>query len=118
MIDAYDLRIGNRLLKNGKEVIIDGEAIMQIQRSQPADSTYDPIPLTSDVLARAGFVQRGDSAFHDKLPIVGFTYVAATNTIMIYHPGNTLTHFLHTKIHFLHQLQNLFYCIIGQEIAL
>jgi hypothetical protein len=118
MIDAYDLRIGNRLLKNGKEVIIDGEAIMHIQRSHGGDSGYAPIPLTSDVLARAGFVQRGDSAFHDKFPIVGFTYIAQTNTIMIYHPGNTLTHFLHTKIHFLHQLQNLFYCIIGQEIAL
>ena len=118
MISAYDLRIGNRLLKNGEEVIIDGEAIMQIQKYESGYSTYTPIPITTDVLARAGFVQRGTSAFHDKLPIVGFTYVAETNTIMIYHPGNSLTHFLHTKIHFLHQLQNLFYCIIGQEIAL
>jgi hypothetical protein len=117
MIAAHDLRIGNRLLKEGKEVIIDGEAIMQIQKA--ADTVdYHPIPITSEILKRAGFIQRGNSVFHDRHPIVGFTYVAATNTIMIYHPGNPLTHFLHTKIYFLHQLQNIFYCIIGQEIAL
>src|SRR4051812_229057 len=96
MIAAYDLRIGNRLLKDGKEVIIDGEAIMQIQKTEDGYSTYTPIPIAPEVLVRAGFVQRGTSAFHDKFPIVGFTYVAGTNTIMIYHPGNSLTHFLHT----------------------
>jgi hypothetical protein len=70
-----------------------------------------PIPLTPEILDKCGFVEGIG-------PMEGFlTY---TNGASIFHQNDNLTYCDQrrplTVVKYLHQLQNLFYCLIGQEI--
>jgi len=47
----------------------------------------------------------------------GFTYELYSHKVLLFHQkDNTLAHWLNTRLVFLHQLQNFYYCLTGREI--
>lgn len=122
MILTEDLRIGNWIsvtdvmyrinVISGTKVYFEGH-----KRSVKKEE-LQPIPITPEILEKAGFARRGQTSLYDKVPVEGFTYHIYWNKIMIFQtPDNTLCHWLNTRITFLHQLQNLYYSLTSKEIS-
>jgi hypothetical protein len=122
MIPAKDLRIGNWVTVNNRITNIKTISEMLIEVVDSATTTHadqlTPLPITHELLEKAGFKQRGETALYDRIPLVGFTYYLETKRLLIHHPGNILGIWLHTDISYLHQLQNFFYCLIGYDLAI
>lgn len=131
MIKAIDLRIGNWVILNIEEnqrnsidnyvgvFGLERNSVKHIQDSGFYDeSMFDPIPLTAEILLKAGFERVGERNIFNKIPLVGFNYDLTTFKVMVYHPGNTLSHRLLTDIRHVHQLQNFFYCLIGYDLVI
>lgn len=109
MINNNELRIGNW-------ASIGEYQDVQINRIDENPNAYDPIPLTPEILEKSGFVKRfADSECniwdlkdtewqkHITLALVdaGWKYLSA--------PGAN-------PFHNVHQLQNLYFCLCGQEL--
>ena len=114
MIPAIDLRIGNW-------VNLPGQGLFEIKSGGDIDMAAtkgaEAIPLTEELLVSLGFTQLGKSStfeIHGK----DFRYDLKMQHIAICHPSNMLWHTLTTHIASLHQLQNIFYCIIGHDLKL
>ncbi len=123
MIPAFDLRIGNWIDVRGKQTCVTGitETNVQVNGFTTTENVEDlhPIPLSDELLKKAGFAERGKTALYDKVSHSGFSYHLHAQKIMIFHTeDNTLCHWLSTKIVFLHQLQNIFYYITGNQISI
>lgn len=131
MVKAIDIRIGNWIILNTEDNKKEGTnnyvrvAGLEKNRIKPenADGLYDeaifdPIPLTREILLKAGFEQDGKRNVYNKIPAIGFNYDLNTFKVMIYHPGNTLAQRLLTDIRHVHQLQNFFYCLIGYDLVI
>ncbi len=131
MIKAIDIRIGNWVIQNTEDNKKDGtnnyvrvfgleeNKIKPWKDSELYDAAmFDPIPLTREILLKAGFEQVAGKNIFNKAPAVGFNYDLNTFNVMVYHPGNILCHRLLTDIRFVHQLQNFFYCLIGYDLVI
>ena len=123
MIPTFDLRIGNLITVSGVVYRITGisetKVSSKVHKGSFRPEELQPIPLTAEILEKAGFKQLKKTGWFDKVPAEGFSYKLHANRIMIFHPGeNTLSHSLNTQIVFLHQLQNLYYCMTGREILI
>ena len=103
MIKANELRIGNKLQdSNGHYYEVDHGLISQICVVSGDD--FYGIPLTPEILEKAGFV-KSDGEFGwwlSKKVISGFYY---DNTFI-------------TRIKSLHQLQNLYFALTGEELPI
>jgi hypothetical protein len=111
MILSNELRIGNYLIKNEHWVSVDAPAILDISRLPGEEELYTPIILTSGVLDKCGFRNSclrvsNDVGWAFQLEVVNGEMVLAVKEYAL--P-------LGTK--YLHQLQNLFYAITGQELS-
>lgn len=121
MIPTFDLRIGNWITVSDVIYRLTGvsEAKVTLKGHKGGFKQEDlhPIPITPEILEKAGFKRRGQSSLYDKIPDEGFTYHIYWHRIIIFHgPDNTLCHWLNTRIVFLHQIQNIYYCLTGREI--
>lgn len=121
MIPTYDLRVGNwviasdviRRITSVSETKVTFEGV----KNSVKQEDIQPVPLTEELLKKTGFRQLKETDLFEKMPLEGFTYKLHAQRIMIFHPGdNTLCHWLNTRIIYLHQLQNLYYCLTGREI--
>lgn len=120
-IKKSELRIGNWIEAenhNRQKVIIqvdDGFCIDFAQRNNS-----NPIPLTEEWLIKFGFEEYIDfgrkTGNFDKVPLCGFTYSINTNKVMIMHKGNNISHWLDIQIKYVHQLQNLYFSLTGEEL--
>lgn len=122
MIPTFDLRVGNWITVEGVIYQVSGVSETKVnfkgQRAGFIPDILHPILLTAELLEAAGFKQRGTTDLFDKVPIEGFTYQIHSRKIMLFHgKDNTLAHWLSTRIVFVHQMQNLYYCLTGREIA-
>lgn len=123
MIPTFDLRIGNWIRVS--DVIYRITAVSETKvkftghKSSFNQEDLHPVPITLEILEKAGFKQRGKSNLYDKIPDEGFTYHIYWHKVMIFHaPDNSLCHWLNTRIVFLHQLQNFYYHLTGKEIQI
>lgn len=121
MIPTYDLRIGNWITVADVIYRVTGvsETKVHFKEHKRAFKQEDlhPIPITQELLEKAGFKKKEKTDLYDKIPHEGFTYHLYAHKVMIFHgPENTLSHWLSTRIVFLHQLQNFYYCLTGREI--
>jgi hypothetical protein len=114
MIPAHDVRIGNWFHShgNGLTQIISGNDIDKALLQQ-----YEPVAIDEEVLLALGFAKRGGSEIYE-IKHNNFAYHLGVKRVAIYHPGNALWHWLGTHINYLHQIQNLFYCIVGYDLTL
>ena len=123
MIPTFDLRVGNWITVENVIYRVSAVSETKVQfKGHRASFTPDvlhPIPLTPEILVRAGFKPRGKTDLYDKVPIEGFTYQLHSHKIMLFHGrDNTLAHWLSTRIVFVHQLQNFYYYLTGREIQI
>lgn len=129
MIKANELRIGNFLKdqQSGEILIVDeltatGIATIVLDRSKyPLKEGWQavPIPLTPEELEKCGF--------ENKLSIAGFpTGLYQKNGLDIGYSGDDIvldqysarfkSEGLFVKVKYLHQLQNLYYALTGEEL--
>jgi len=120
---ATELRIGN--LVKGKEInvywtveAIDSNSIFSHAKWRSLDA-FEPIPLTEDFLLKFGFEEIYNSQFrlkfdHIKHQEIGFDFSKVEDKSM--QGFRFYGHYI--KIHHVHQLQNLYFALTGEELTL
>lgn len=130
MIDPKELRIGNTIYHDGKAVsvfsmsMVDGKMVIVYTFNDTDSRTYyefpsefDPILLTSEWLERFGFNKRDDGGSIDWWRGIGkitsdwwvkITEIKDSN-YFFYRSGDH-------PIKYVHQLQNLYFALTGEEL--
>lgn len=120
-IAAKDLRVGNLLNKDGIVVCIDARSILDISYNYSEACKYKPIPLTPEILLKGGFVGHymGKSfggATYSVYKLKGiWVYVYSDGRLRVYSGSGSKEH---KWILYVHQLQNLYYSLTGEELDL
>jgi hypothetical protein len=120
-IKANELRIGNYAYREGLIVTVDGRSIMDADAGLVA---YQPIPLTEEWLVKVGFNENYSSGVKKKY----------FHHSLLYNGGNALAYVIYSKepekngilfwgnavplCYNVHQLQNLFHALTGQELTI
>lgn len=114
MINANELRIGNALLYKGEIIIVkmfSPHTVYYGSDKQQSLNFIDPIPLDPGILEACGYKKLGDRYFNQEADIGVIGWVRpgeyCLNSIPIISPN----------IKYLHQLQNLFFALKGQELT-
>lgn len=85
------------------------------------DYMIQPIPLTEEWLLKFGFKEYKDfghkTGCFDYINF-GFSYLIDTKKIRIMHKGNNMSHILQNEVHYVHQLQNLYFALTGEELKI
>lgn len=127
MIDTVELRIGNliyeQVLGNISIVGTYGKIVYAKKDGNTyslTDEYISPIELTEDILIKCGFEYvkneemseclGGDMSLYKKNKIEIFLPEGSCNVLMNYEFEN--------RVQYLHQLQNLFYCLTGKELEI
>lgn len=129
MIDVRELRVGNRLLKDGIVVTIDARSIFDIWDKS---EQYSPIPLTVAELDNIKEFERRkhlvlSSLYQVKLGRKRYLSVSECATpnemwFVAEQDGKevkdliSVRNYDYDKTSYLHQLQNLYYSLTGQEL--
>lgn len=120
MIKANDLRIGNYVMDRGKKQLkIDWFEKDKVCMNQmvgngsvhPLTEYFEylqPIPLTPEILEKAGFEGNALTAQHNDIIFYG-DHFGIKGMLGIVKPSN---------VKFLHQLQNLFKCLVGVDLEI
>ena len=113
MTQPQELRIGNYIEYNGEIIKLDGSLLCCYIQNE-LEFPLNPIPLTEEILLKFGFKEKsksknfylGNFRFHISKPANydGFIFCDGYDVIT-------------DKIKYVHQLQNLFYSIIGKELT-
>jgi len=104
-MEAKELRIGNWVkLDSGTETIIRGGGINAIEMQQ---LRVEPIPLTEEWLLKFGFYKSNVTARIDLYPEDDGVYFYFNID-----PAKRV------KIEYVHQLQNLFFALTGEELTI
>ena len=111
-MEAKDLRIGNWVLVNDTPNIIRGGGIAAIE-SGYFKMKLDPIPLTPEILVKAGFEKIYKSQMHTTFYKDKVSYYFWHQTARQYADfmGNQ-----YDNIQNVHQLQNLIHALTGEEL--
>lgn len=127
MIDAKDLRVGNWVwykeypckvdaicdLPNKKEVSIKGDHLLGELKFQE----IDPIPLSTELLIKCGFKYTGYGYdFPDKWRLYLDFYCKGKFGIFVKQGDRSSDISIGGDIKYVHQLQNLTYCLTGIEL--
>ena len=114
-LQANQLRIGNWINNGGGFPIqVTAQRIADIENKL---CIVSPIPLTEEILLKAGFVKEVyyDASWLQKdFPVIGELCTSDKQ-----HPLGNFLFDMNTdtlKIHYLHQLQNLYFALTGEEL--
>lgn len=118
MINANELRIGNWLnVIKVSPVQITADHIKSIAEG---DADYSAIPLTPDILQKAGFVQISDydpegptHRMNSSIGVIDVSYGYSMVDVV-----QNIGRVRHNKIKYLHQLQNLYFALTGEELTI
>lgn len=141
MINIRELRIGNYVIWGGREkpAIVNGvfirkspaktENVLLLDKEyiETFEDNIQPVPLTTEMLLKCGFYEEKKNKTYIKeidgyigyARLKFYAYIKADNTVDSIrvrqgqnHTGNTL------NIISIHQLQNLYFALTGQELEL
>jgi len=112
MIQARECRLGNTITHySGHQVIV-----FSIERNSGryyingiGEGMFTPIPLTPEILVKCGFT------FHKKKSGTQGVYTNGKMNLAISNGGNIYR--VNKIIPYLHQLQNLYFALTGQELT-
>ena len=116
---ATELRIGNKLFRGGVVVDIDARSIFDIWENDPEEYGYRPIPLNEDWLLKFGFsrtIYSKDSGYKQYgkgRSNFDFMFSIECNERPQFYLSN-----IRVKIDNVHQLQNLYFALTGEELTL
>lgn len=111
-----ELRFGNWVLDGFGNPVQIKDIISEGNTSGYKLSTLSPIELSPEILEKAGFVTIGRYAIG-----VGGYNVFAKGRIELLQPNEGdpyILAFYEAKIKYLHQLQNLYFALTGQELTI
>lgn len=115
---SNELRINNYVLVNGEPYKIDA---LEIYEEEIVDPLHpEPIPLTTEWLERCGFRHRNESEGVDRY-FIGTNPVTNDwlfDIVKIDHYNYFFYRNGHFKIYHLHQLQNLYHALTGEELKI
>lgn len=123
MLNPTDLRAGNWVLKimgedRENEPFIEYKAVVLDEHYFTFAAGCFPIPLTTDILGFCGFKQQPDQWYK----CLEADYMDDTAPVLRYKTGNKAWYLNNFKIPaqpmFVHQLQNLYYALTGQELMM
>lgn len=79
-----------------------------------------PIPLTPEILEKCGFVKIKDGLFAPDIYRKTYTNIAIEYSFDVYIDSDCLFYSGMSIVHlyFLHQLQNLYWCLCGEELKI
>ena len=108
-------------VKDGEPVIeYEAKDISGTQVENPyidVISQYEPIPLTEEWLIKLGFEKLTDSK--DGFKNTTYTYTKGISFIVYFDGVRLSTNFwMGNEKHYIHQLQNLFYVLSGEELTI
>lgn len=119
MITANELRIRNWVLRAGHPVQVTGisnEGVVLKHGDTFQFEHIQPILLTPEILEKAGFELAGDEYSYNGDSIVDLTFELDNGELTAnpFYTGQTVI----TKIKSLHQLQNLYFALTGEELKI
>lgn len=86
---------------------------------------FDPIPLTEEILLKCGFKKTEEyyASYEENIDVytIGFFNIAFIDNeykLWICIEEDTFYSFSWTKIQYIHQLQNLYFALIGKELEI
>jgi hypothetical protein len=119
MINLKELRIGNVIKRNEKhtentDTVILDNVIINCFVNQPQSTNgvnaYDYVKITPELLLKLGFKEvRKGAFFHIRLQW-------NNGLVYIKNEDNDECYYIPNKCEYLHQLQNLIYCLFGIEL--
>lgn len=141
MIKASELRIGNIILYLNELYVVDGikyepnapsskwrigfrmvddnNQAARILRNAKMENWIEPVPLEPEILEKCGFIQGNDltdrNVFYATGRHKGIASVTVSGGIMISGAGKSMV--LDAHIEYLHQLQNLYFALTGDELV-
>lgn len=121
MIKARELRIGNMVMFMGREIIVHGGTIQDLERGfgESVASQYEPIPLTPEILEKAGFEKYVISQVYSfKLNDTDLLLVNLFDNSRWIDNGEHFGRSAEHAINYLHQLQNLVSALTGKELEI
>jgi hypothetical protein len=120
MISAKELRIGNYIYDYEylpdealKAIQVDGYMIEKMWLNK--SNEYEPIPLTAENIGKCGFESYGDNKEyfkHDNL--TGLEFLDQSTDFKVFDTGSVVL----THLKYLHQLQNLYFALTGEELKI
>lgn len=111
MVKANELRIGNYVKTDTDTIVpIRGGGINAIETNQ---LSVKPIPLTPEILEKCGFVKHGHAWNNGQGN--SLHYCAEDHCLQIAVFGPTFVP-IAFDVYYLHQLQNLYYALTGEEL--
>jgi hypothetical protein len=135
---SEELRIGNRLYSDGVVVTIDGRSIFDVWTDEhlKIHTKYKPIPLTTEWLEKFGFYRiwhlnhfefvnnQKDRNFDIEFVFRPegndgpFMVQMAVQPEPDYYQPSTVNYIYLPHIKYVHQLQNLYYALTGEELTI
>ena len=116
MIKANELRIGNYVYDNLKQLVIKMHSANGILNVENKPSEYNPIEITEEILLKFGFTQFLKNnywyriAFGSKILNISISGNLEIENIN----GNCINI---GSIDYVHQLQNLYFVLTGEELV-
>lgn len=108
MINANELRIGNAVSDPiGLDKMVSIEVLQNIRKGLK----YTGIPLTPEILEKCGFVMHKTSQLWRKDNFYLHHYLISDNEYCFKYSD-----FTSSSIQYLHQLQNLYFALTGEEL--
>jgi len=77
---------------------------------------FEPIPLTPEILEKCGFEKRGKNGYYGNGK-GNLLYIDISNNSLLQAGAYDSWAILTTKLQHLHQLQNLYYALTGEELT-
>lgn len=113
MIQANELRIGNWVKDSFGYLVIGVNAKVEFA------SAYEPITLTPEILEKCGFDDFKSNVYGNdeyiELDLDGDIYNVFIKQINIDETIDSIL--MHNQIKYLHQLQNLYFALTGEELT-
>lgn len=108
-MEAKELRIGNWFKEYDEFRQVTYNTIRYLNNNE--DESYNPIPITEEILLKAGFSKKVDSIWS----------IYTKDWIGLYKMDGTPYYEVddtYTKIKSVHQLQNLYFALTGEELKI
>jgi hypothetical protein len=127
MIDATELRLGNYILhKTGVRILPVKCTFQHFELFEKGETKGSfPIPFKPDILQKCGFIENKNyhglpdaREFVLTMPVMGNNKneIYAYLTTEAYARASVNDIIISNNFHFLHQLQNLYYALVGKEL--
>ena len=110
---ANELRIGNLVMIDGSIIKTSSGVIYNCVRNE---NCYKPIPLTEEWLLKFGFKYDDQEKEFLGLPVLSITFYSDCSNNFSTVEFNVRNS--RVKIKYVHQLQNLYWCLTNKELIL